>query len=78
MKVEIRLIDSPQNENGRLLEIVEGRFKDHHSACEVVVAAMLRNAVEKFGADNIEIVHNKTIFGGHYRHKQTRDCIIAV
>jgi hypothetical protein len=77
MKIEIRLIDDCQHENGRLLEIVEVTGSSYSRTQEAAVAAMVQHSRLLFGSENYEAVTDTSIFGGYYRHKYTRDCIVA-
>jgi hypothetical protein len=77
MKIEIRYIDDPRNDTGRLLEIVETDTKTFARTQEVVLSAMIRQSHEVFGVGNYEPVTDNSVFGGYYRHKSNGKCIVA-
>jgi ferritin-like metal-binding protein YciE len=77
MKIEIRLIDDVRYEHGRLLEIIEVSGSSYSRTQEAAVAAMVQHARLVFGSENYEAVTDTSIFGGYYRHRYTRDCIVA-
>jgi len=79
MKVEIRHIQSLQQPQGRLLEIVEinAHVKNAEQIASEVGSALIDHGLKTFG-ENASMVNNETIFGGHVRNKLNGECIIAV
>lgn len=77
MKIEIRLLDTPHNESGRLLEIVEVAGGSYQNTQERVLSRMIHHAREHFGHNNYAPKVDASIFGGYYVNIDNDACIVA-
>lgn len=76
MKIEIRLLDTPHNEAGILLEIVEVTGSYKHTQ-ERVLSRMMCHARENFGHEKYAPKVDASVFGGYYVNIDNGACIVA-